>query len=232
MDGSVRANPQEGDLDYQQVPFGFRLQPMQPNLQDRHEPLSWHQRLVIAHQIAEGLAYLHFSAVPPIIHRDIKTSNILLNDKLDVKISDFGLSRLVNIEATHMTTCAQGTLGYLDPQYYRNMQLTDKSDCYSFGVVLLELLTSQKAIDFNREVEAVSLAAYIRKLVKTEKLMDAVDPVLKKGSSKSVLETMKTLGNLAITCLDDERHNRPSIREVTKDIDYMLHIIEIPGSKA
>ncbi|KAL2934303.1 Wall-associated receptor kinase-like 20 [Bienertia sinuspersici] len=198
----------------------------------KHEPLSWHQRLVIAHQIAEGLAYLHFSAVPPIIHRDIKTSNILLNDKFDVKISDFGLSRLVNIEATHMTTCAQGTLGYLDPQYYRNMQLTDKSDVYSFGVVLLELLTSQKAIDFNREVEAVSLAAYIRKLVKTEKLMDAVDPVLKKGASKSVLETMKTLGNLAITCLDDERHNRPSIREVTEDIEYMLHIIEIPGSKA
>ncbi|KAL2922804.1 Wall-associated receptor kinase-like 20 [Bienertia sinuspersici] len=186
MDGSVRANPQEGDLDYQQVPFGFRLQPMQPNLQDRIEAIK-----------------ARFWPVEASKHRGNTYDNL-----------------------------CSGNFGYLDPQYYRNMQLTDKSDVYSFGVVLLELLTSQKAIDFNREVEAVSLAAYIRKLVKTEKLMDAVDPVLKKGASKSVLETMKTLGNLAITCLDDERHNRPSIREVTEDIEYMLHIIEIPGSKA
>ncbi|CAO2827057.1 unnamed protein product [Amaranthus hypochondriacus] len=188
--------------------------------------MSWHRRLVIAHQIAEGLAYLHFSAIPPIIHRDIKTSNILLNENLDVKISDFGLSRLIDVEATHMTTCAQGTLGYLDPQYYRDMQLTDKSDVYSFGVVLLELLTGKKAIDFSREVECVSLATYMRKTSKKHLLIEAIDPLLKERATKLELETMKTIGNLAIACLDDNRHNRPSMKEISEELEYMIHLNE------
>ncbi|XP_021740098.1 wall-associated receptor kinase-like 20 [Chenopodium quinoa] len=194
-------------------------------------PLNWNQRLAMARQIAEGLTYLHSSSVPPIIHRDIKTSNILLNEKLDIKISDFGLSRIVDNEATHMTTCAQGTLGYLDPQYYRDMQLTDKSDVYSFGVVLLELLTTRKAIDFSREVENVSLVSYMRKMVNQQKLLDAVDPFLEKGASKLELETMKLIGILAISCLDEQRHNRPSMSDVKDEIEYMLHIIEDKGAK-
>lgn len=94
--------------------------------------------------------------------------------KLDAKVSDFSLSRLVDTEATHISTCAQ--LGYLDPDY-QNYQLTDRSDVYSYGVVLLELLTSKKAIDFNRE-DDVNLAVYVRKLADAERLLDAVDPEL------------------------------------------------------
>ncbi|KAG5557839.1 hypothetical protein RHGRI_007919 [Rhododendron griersonianum] len=156
--------------------------------------ISWNHRLQIAQATAEGLAYLHFSAMPPIYHRDVKSSNILLDEKLNAKVSDFGLSRLAHADLSHVSTCAQGTLGYLDPEYYRNYQLTDKSDVYSFGVVLLELLTSQKAIDFNRDADDVNLAVYVGRMVEEERIVDAVDPMLKEGASDLELETMKALG--------------------------------------
>ncbi|KAK4403308.1 Wall-associated receptor kinase-like 20 [Sesamum angolense] len=185
--------------------------------------------LSIAHATAEGLAYLHFSAVPPIYHRDVKSSNILLDEKLNGKVSDFGLSRLAHTDLSHISTCAQGTLGYLDPEYYRNYQLTDKSDVYSFGVVLLELLTSQKAIDFNRPPDDVNLAVYVQRLVEEERIMDAVDPMLKEGASTLELETMKALGFLAVGCLEERRQNRPSMKEVAEEIEY---IISITAAKA
>lgn len=222
---------EEPVLVYEYIPNGTLYDQLHGSANNdiKRAPLDWKHRLAIARQIAEGLAYLHFSAVPPIIHRDIKTSNILLDDRLDVKISDFGLSRLVDVEATHMTTCAQGTLGYLDPQYYKDMQLSDKSDVYSFGVVVLELLTSRKAIDFNREVEDVSLVSYMKKMGNIQTLMDAVDPFLKEGATKLELETIEAIAILGIKCVGDHRKDRPSIREVTEEIEYMLHIIEDEG---
>jgi len=198
------------------------------------EPLKLHQRLKIAHQTAEGLSYLHSSAVPPIYHRDVKSSNILLDDKLDAKVSDFGLSRLVELaeeNKSHIFTSAQGTLGYLDPEYYRNFQLTDKSDVYSFGVVLMELLTAQKAIDFNREEESVNLAMYGKRKMVEEKLMDVVDPLLKEGASDLELETMKSLGYLAVSCLDDQRQKRPSMKEVADEIEYLIKAVKGQVSK-
>ncbi|WOG92639.1 hypothetical protein DCAR_0311913 [Daucus carota subsp. sativus] len=187
--------------------------------------LSWRRRLNIAQATAEGLAYLHFSAVPPIYHRDVKSSNILLDEKMNAKVADFGLSRLAETDMSHISTCAQGTLGYLDPEYYRNYQLTDKSDVYSFGVVLLELLTSQKAIDFNRPSDDVNLAVYVQRMVEEERLMDAADPMLKEGASQLELETMKALGFLAIGCLEERRQNRPSMEEVTEEIEYIISIV-------
>ncbi|XP_027351298.1 wall-associated receptor kinase-like 20 [Abrus precatorius] len=198
------------------------------------EPLKWHQRLKIAHQTAEGLSYLHSAAVPPIYHRDVKSSNILLDDKLDAKVSDFGLSRLVELaeeNKSHIFTSAQGTLGYLDPEYYRNFQLTDKSDVYSFGVVLMELLTAQKAIDFNREEENVNLAVYAKKKMFEDMLMDVVDPLLKEGACNLELETMKSLGYLAAACLDDQRQKRPSMKEVADEIEYLIKIVKVPSYK-
>lgn len=199
----------------------------------KRAPLKWHHRLKIAHQTAEGLSYLHSAAVPPIYHRDVKSSNILLDDKLDAKVSDFGLSRLVELaeeNRSHIFTSAQGTLGYLDPEYYRNFQLTDKSDVYSFGVVLMELLTAQRAIDFTREEENVNLAVYAKKKMVEDRFMDVVDPLLKEGASNLELETIKSLGYLATACLDDQRQKRPSMKEVSDEIEYLINIVKGQGS--
>jgi serine/threonine protein kinase len=187
-------------------------------------PLGWRQRLAIARQTAEGIAYLHFAASPPIYHRDIKSSNILLDDRLDGKVSDFGLSRLAEPGLSHVSTCAQGTLGYLDPEYYRNYQLTDKSDVYSFGVVLLELLTSKRAIDFGRGADDVNLAVHVQRVADEERLMDVVDPTIKEGATQLELDTMKALGFLALGCLEERRQNRPSMKEVVEEIEYIINI--------
>ncbi|PON59906.1 Wall-associated receptor kinase [Parasponia andersonii] len=215
------------------VPNGTLFDHLHRHGSKKLQPISWIRRLRIAHQTAEGLAYLHSAAVPPIYHRDVKSSNILLDEKLDAKVSDFGLSRLVEqkqsennqTEDSHIFTCAQGTLGYVDPEYYRNFQLTDKSDVYSFGVVLVEILTAMKAIDFNREEEDVNLVVYVKRMIKEERLMEAVDPALKEGSSNIELETMKALGLLGATCLNEQRQNRPSMKEVADEIEYLISII-------
>ncbi|KAI3474125.1 hypothetical protein Pfo_028913 [Paulownia fortunei] len=210
-------------LVYEYVPNGTLFEHLHKSDMLKRAPLSWLRRLIIAHQTADGLAYLHTSAVPPIYHRDVKTSNILLDENLDAKVSDFGLSRLVEIgetDCTHIQTSAQGTLGYLDPEYYLNLQLTDRSDVYSFGVVLLELLTSKKAIDFNREEENVNLV-----------LIAVIDAVLKEGASEVELETMKAVGDLAAACLDERRQNRPSMKEVADEIECVISIITNDASK-
>ncbi|KAK4268720.1 hypothetical protein QN277_025333 [Acacia crassicarpa] len=213
-------------LIYEYIPNGTLFDQLHTHRFD--PPLNWLHRLKIAHQTAQALYYLHSSALPPIYHRDVKSSNILLDDKLDAKVSDFGLSRLVEIaeaDKSHIFTSAQGTLGYLDPEYYRNFQLTDKSDVYSFGVVLLEILTREKAIDFNREEENVNLVVYGKKMIKEERFVDMVDPVLKDGANNLELETIKSLGFLAVACLDEQRQNRPSMKEVSGEIEYLISIL-------
>ncbi|KAK9684220.1 hypothetical protein RND81_10G194600 [Saponaria officinalis] len=211
-------------LVYEYVPNGTLFDHLHGRYSNKWGTLTWPRRLFIAQQIAQGLAYLHFSAMPPIYHRDIKSSNILLDEKLNAKVSDFGLSRLVDSEGTHISTCAQGTLGYLDPEYYKNFQLTDRSDVYSFGVVLLELLSSKKAIDFNREDEDVNLVIHVSNLAEKEKLLDVVDPGLTKTASNLEMGTMKALGRLALACVDEHRHNRPSMREVADELEYIISI--------
>ncbi|KAJ9540178.1 hypothetical protein OSB04_026684 [Centaurea solstitialis] len=213
---------QQPFLVYEYIPNGS----LYDHLHDRSkQPLTWSQRLIIAHDTAQGLAYLHFSASPPIYHRDVKSSNILLDDKMKAKVADFGLSRLAHPDVTHVTTCAQGTLGYLDPEYYWNYQLTDKSDVYSFGVLLLEILTAQKAIDFNRPTSDVNLVAYVKRTVNEERLVDVIDPMLKKHASSLEVDAMKAFGFLAMSCLEERRENRPSMEEVSEEIEYIMGII-------
>ncbi|XP_074364014.1 putative leucine-rich repeat receptor-like protein kinase At2g19210 [Apium graveolens] len=116
--------------------------------------LSWEQRIHIAINAAEGFDYLHHGCKPPIIHRDIKSTNILLTENFQGKVADFGLSRIIPYEAaSHVTTEVAGTLGYLDPEYYRTSRLTEKTDVYSFGIVLLEIITARPAVgtDYDRE---------------------------------------------------------------------------------
>ncbi|XP_057518307.1 wall-associated receptor kinase-like 20 [Amaranthus tricolor] len=215
-------------LVYEYVSNGTLFEHLHGRFSNEYGTLTWHRRLLIAKQTAQGLSYLHFSAVPPIFHRDIKSSNILLDENLNAKVSDFGLSRLIDPEATHISTCAQGTLGYLDPDYYQNYQLTDKSDVYSFGVVLLELLTSMKAIDFNRE-DDVNLAIYASKLSNQDRLLDVVDLGLKTQANELELETMTAFGLLAVACVEEQRKNRPSMRQVTEELEYIISIIAKNG---
>eukprot|EP00253_Pinus_taeda_P026353 PITA_26353 len=119
--------------------------------------LPWNTRLNIAIQTAQALAFLH-ALDPPIIHRDVKSSNILLDENLDTKLADFGLCRLVPVDASHVTTIPQGTPGYVDPEYYQCYQLTEKSDVYSFGVVLMEIVSAKIAMDINRNRKEINLA--------------------------------------------------------------------------
>nr|KYP32585.1 Wall-associated receptor kinase-like 20 [Cajanus cajan] len=211
-------------LVYEFIENGTLLDHLQDQMSKGRAFLTWTHRLQIARHTAEALAYLHFMAVPPIYHRDVKSSNILLDNKMSAKVSDFGLSRLAQTDMSHISTCAQGTLGYLDPEYYRNYQLTDKSDVYSFGVVLLELLTAQKAIDFHRAPDDVNLAVYVHRIVAEEKLMDIIDPMLKNGATTIELETMKAVAFLALGCLEERRQNRPSMKEVAEEIEYIISI--------
>ncbi|XP_040997141.1 wall-associated receptor kinase 5-like [Juglans microcarpa x Juglans regia] len=135
----------------------------------------WETRLRIAAETAEAIWYLHSVASIPIIHRDVKSTNILLDDDFTAKVSDFGTSRLVPRDQTQLATVVQGTLGYLDPEYLQTNQLTEKSDVYSFGVVLVELLTGKEALSFARTMEQRSLAMYFISSIKEERLFEILE---------------------------------------------------------
>ncbi|KAJ7971458.1 Kinase family protein [Quillaja saponaria] len=189
--------------------------------------LDWNKRLRIALQTAEALAYLHSDAHTPIYHRDVKSTNILLDDDFNAKVADFGLSRLANAGLSHVSTCAQGTLGYLDPEYYRNYQLTDKSDVYSYGIVLLELMTSQKAIDFSRDEDDVNLAIYISQHANNGSIMDALDQrLLAMEPSGDVLTSIKLSVELALNCLREKKVDRPSMKDVVQQLQSIIHALD------
>lgn len=190
--------------------------------------LDWNSRLRIAFQTAEALAYLHSAAYTPIYHRDVKSTNILLDDDFNAKVADFGLSRLANPGLSHVSTCAVGTLGYLDPEYYRNYQLTEKSDVYSYGVVLLEILTSQKAIDFSRAEDDVNLAIYARQRAKNGAVMEVMDQRLLGGEedpSGKVMSSVKLFCELALSCLREKKGERPSMKNVVQELQSIIEIV-------
>ncbi|KAL1824756.1 hypothetical protein ACET3Z_011534 [Daucus carota] len=137
--------------------------------------LTWNTRMSIAIETASALLYLHVSDV---IHRDVKTTNILLDNSFRVKVADFGLSRLFPTNVTHVSTVPQGTPGYVDPEYYQCYQLTDKSDVYSFGVVLIELISSMPAVDISRHRHEINLANLAIKKIQGDALHELVDPTL------------------------------------------------------
>ncbi|XP_064948672.1 calmodulin-binding receptor-like cytoplasmic kinase 1 [Musa acuminata AAA Group] len=171
------------------------------------------QRLNIAIDVAHAVAYLHTYADHPIIHRDIKASNILLTDKLRAKVADFGFARLAaeDPEATHVSTQIKGTAGYLDPEYLRTYQLTEKSDVYSFGVLLVEIVTGRRPIERNRDNrERVTTRWAIRRFKEGDAVM-AMDPRLRR-SPAAVGATQRVLG-LAERCMEKDRRSRPSMRE-------------------
>ncbi|KAK3010114.1 hypothetical protein RJ639_010713 [Escallonia herrerae] len=172
-----------------------------------------------------GFGEVH-KAYTPIYHRDVKSTNILLDDDLNAKVADFGLSRLASPGLSHVSTCAQGTLGYLDPEYYRNYQLTDKSDVYSYGVVLLEVLTSKKAIDFSREEDDVNLAIYVSQQAKNGLIMEVMDQRLLGGEpSAPTVTSVRLFSELALACLREKKGDRPKMKDVVQELQSIIEII-------
>ncbi|XP_020595170.1 LEAF RUST 10 DISEASE-RESISTANCE LOCUS RECEPTOR-LIKE PROTEIN KINASE-like 1.1, partial [Phalaenopsis equestris] len=179
--------------------------------------LPWKARLNIAIETAEALNYLH-SIEPQIIHRDIKTSNILLDNSFHVKVADFGLSRFFPSNATHVSTAPQGTPGYIDPEYYQCCQLTDKSDVYSFGVVLMELVSSKPAVDFTQLRHEFSLADMAINKIQRQELEEIVDLRLGYQSDRSINRMIAQVAELAFQCLQSDGELRPSINEVLENL--------------
>ena len=172
-------------LVYEFISNGTLYQYLHDPNQEFH--VAWDTRLQIAIEIAGALFYLHSAASIPIYHRDIKSTNILLDEKYRAKVADFGTSKSVSLDQTHVTTLVQGTFGYLDPEYFQSSQFTDKSDVYSFGVILVELLTGQKPISSLREQERRSLATYFIISMEQNCLFDIVDAqVLKEGKKEDI----------------------------------------------
>ncbi|DAD49455.1 TPA_asm: hypothetical protein HUJ06_019179 [Nelumbo nucifera] len=179
-------------------------------------PLSWDDRIRIATEIAGAIAYLHSAASMPIYHRDIKSLNILLDDKRRAKISDFGISRSISIDKTHITTLVQGTFGYLDPEYFQSSQFTEKSDVYSFGVVLVELLTGETPISSTRSIERKSLITYFISSMNENRLLEILDSQVTKEDRK---EKLHEVANLAKRCLSLNGKERPTMKEVTLKLE-------------
>ncbi|XP_030952596.1 LEAF RUST 10 DISEASE-RESISTANCE LOCUS RECEPTOR-LIKE PROTEIN KINASE-like 1.4 isoform X1 [Quercus lobata] len=173
--------------------------------------LTWPVRLSIAIESAEALAYLHVSDV---IHRDVKTNNILLDENFQVKVADFGLSRLFPTDVTHVSTAPQGTPGYVDPEYFQCYQLTQKSDVYSFGVVLMELISSLPAVDMNRHRQDINLVNMAVNKTQNNALHELVDPLLGFEKDYTVKKMTTSVAELAFRCLEKERDMRPSMDEV------------------
>ncbi|XP_057961687.1 LEAF RUST 10 DISEASE-RESISTANCE LOCUS RECEPTOR-LIKE PROTEIN KINASE-like 1.2 isoform X1 [Malania oleifera] len=181
--------------------------------------LPWPVRLRIAIETASALAYLHAS---DIIHRDVKTNNILLDNNFGVKVADFGLSRLFPNDVTHVSTAPQGTPGYVDPEYHQCYQLTEKSDVYSFGVVLIELISSMPAVDIFRQNHEINLANLAVNKIQNQAFGELVDPCLGFESDLAVRRMTISAAELAFQCLQLDREARPSMVEVLK----VLMIIE------
>ncbi|KAK4487608.1 hypothetical protein RD792_005741 [Penstemon davidsonii] len=181
----------------------------------KKKKLDWNTRLRIALGAAEGLAYLHHACSPRIIHRDIKSSNILLDKDYEAHLTDFGIAKSLCTSKTHTSTYVMGTIGYIDPEYARTSRLTEKSDIYSYGIVLLELLTRRKAVDDDYNLHHLILSK-----ASDNAVMDTVDP--------EIPETCKDLGEvkkvfqLALLCSKRQPSDRPSMHEVVRVLGTMV----------
>ncbi|XP_078166904.1 wall-associated receptor kinase 3-like isoform X2 [Carex rostrata] len=182
-------------------------------------------RLRIAHESAEAIAYLHYSASPPIFHGDIKSSNILLDENYIAKVSDFGASILAPTDESQFVTLVQGTCGYLDPEYLQSCQLTDKSDVYSFGVVLLELLTSKPVIDFEASEEGKNLSSRFLSAMKENKVGDLLDVQIKREEDEEIIYRV---AELAKDCLNVKGGDRPTMKEVAEELDRIRKLKNHP----
>ncbi|KAJ6315806.1 hypothetical protein OIU78_019137 [Salix suchowensis] len=219
----------EGDqrlLVYEYMPLGSlenHLYDIPPNRQ----PLDWNARMKIAAGAARGLEYLHNQMTPPVIYRDLKCSNILLSEGYHPKLSDFGLAKVgPSGDHTHVSTRVMGTYGYCAPDYAMTGQLTFKSDIYSFGVVLLELITGRKAIDQTKERSEQNLVAWARPMFKDRRnFSHMVDPFLRgQYPIKGLYQSLA----IAAMCVQEQPNMRPDVSDVVMALNYLASNIYDP----
>ncbi|CAH8357335.1 unnamed protein product [Eruca vesicaria subsp. sativa] len=202
-------------LVYEFIPNGNLFQHIHEEYDDY--TMIWGVRLRIAVDIAGAISYLHSSACSPVYHRDVKSTNIMLDEKYRAKVSDFGTSRSVTVDHTHWTTVISGTVGYVDPEYYGSSQYTDKSDVYSFGVILVELITGEKPVlTLPGSQEIRGLADHFRAAMKENKFFDIMDGRIRDACKP---EQVMAVANLARRCLNSKGKKRPYMTEVFAELE-------------
>ncbi|KAK9670021.1 hypothetical protein RND81_13G171000 [Saponaria officinalis] len=195
--------------------------------------LSWEERKKIARGAAKGLCFLHHNCIPHIIHRDMKSSNVLLDNEMDARVSDFGMARLISALDTHLSVSSlAGTPGYVPPEYYQSFRCTAKGDVYSFGVVLLELLTGKRPTDKD-DFGDTNLVGWVKMKVREGKGMEVIDPELLgevKGKDEAVAEEVKEMVrylDVTMQCVEDFPSRRPNMLQTVAMLRELL-----PGSSS
>ncbi|KAE9585729.1 hypothetical protein Lal_00009973 [Lupinus albus] len=206
-------------LVYEYMPLGS-LENHLHDLKPGQKPIDWYTRMKIAAGAARGLEYLHDKMKPPVIYRDLKCSNILLGEGYHAKLSDFGLAKVgPSGDNTHVSTRVMGTYGYCAPDYAMTGQLTFKSDIYSFGVVLLELITGRKAIDHTKAGKKLNLVSWARPLFRDRKrFTQMIDPLLE--GEFPVRGLYQALA-IAAMCVQEQPNMRPAIADVVTALNYL-----------
>ncbi|XP_010531913.1 PREDICTED: receptor-like serine/threonine-protein kinase At1g78530 isoform X2 [Tarenaya hassleriana] len=179
--------------------------------------LNWASRYKIAVGAARGISYLHHDCIPHIIHRDIKSSNILLDQNMEARVSDFGLATLIQPDKTHVSTFVAGTFGYLAPEYFDTGKATMKGDVYSFGVVLLELVTGRKPTDDQFFEEGTKLVTWVKGVVRDGREELVIDNRLR----GSPVQEMQNVFGIAMMCLEPDPSMRPTMVEVVKLLEQI-----------
>ncbi|KAI5071205.1 hypothetical protein GOP47_0013456 [Adiantum capillus-veneris] len=180
------------------------------------KPLSWDMRMKIIIGTAKGLAYLHEGLEPKVVHRDVKSSNILIDGQWNPRISDFGLAKLLGAENTHVTTRVMGTFGYVAPEYASTGLLNEKSDVYSYGVLLMELITGRDPVDYNRPPGEVNLVDWLKNMVGSRRSEEVADPKMEVRPS---LRSLKRALLVSLRCVDPDALKRPKM-------SHVIHMLE------
>ncbi|KAK6142232.1 hypothetical protein DH2020_022580 [Rehmannia glutinosa] len=187
----------------------------------QHGTLTWEARMKVLLGTARALAYLHEAIEPKVIHRDIKSSNILIDDEFNAKVSDFGLAKLLDSGESHITTRVMGTFGYVAPEYANSGLLNEKSDVYSFGVLLLESITGRDPVDYGRPANEVNLVEWLKVMVGNRRAEEVVDPNLE---VRPTTRALKRALLVALRCVDPDSEKRPKMSQVV----VMLETDEFP----
>ncbi|XP_068224371.1 LOW QUALITY PROTEIN: uncharacterized protein [Palaemon carinicauda] len=182
----------------------------------QHGYLTWEARMKVLLGTAKALAYLHEAIEPKVVHRDIKSSNILIDDDFNAKVSDFGLAKLLGAGKSHVSTRVMGTFGYVAPEYANSGLLNEKSDVYSFGVLLLEAITGRDPVDYGRPAHEVNMVDWLKMMVGSRRSEEVVDPNIEvRPSTRALKRALLT----ALRCVDPDSEKRPKMSQVVRMIE-------------